>query len=240
MKPDSNYIINIIRKERMAMDDLISKVSDLALNCADSNKNSLKSDDQYQIIDSKYQNKEWRKSGTWYKTGKNNECELYQKNQIKNLIGIIPEKTHDRLNMDTNEINDCKNPNTKPNGFDITENFDGKIINGNNTIYFNYKMVCDSGGAQTRTLREVYHFIKCQIAYLIKIKQSGDHNHNNTHYYFINILDGDTSYQSMDKFTYLLEKHKQVNENIENSYLFVGSMYSLSQNATLLQKIKNI
>ena len=218
------------------MEELINKVSNLEVNDTEGNKNSFKSDDQYQIIDSKYQNKEWRKYENWYKTGKHNECELYQKNQIFNLIGIIPGKTHDRLNMDTNDIINCKNPNTKPNGFDITENFDGKIINGNNFIYFNYKMVCDSGGAQTRTLREVYHFIKCQIAYLVKIRQSGDHKK----YYFINILDGDTSYQSMDKFTYLLEQNKQVNENIENYYIFVGSMYSLSKHAELLQKIKNI
>ena len=44
-----------------------------------------------------------------------------------------------------------------------SENFDGKIINRSNIFYFNLKFVCDCGGSQTRTLREVYHFIKYQI-----------------------------------------------------------------------------
>lgn len=51
-----------------------------------------------------------------------------------------------------------------------------------NKIYFNLKFVCDSGGAQTRTLREVYHFIESQMRYLI--------NSNTDNVYFINILDG--------------------------------------------------
>ena len=58
------------------------------------------------------------------------------------------------------------------NGFEFTEDFDGKVIMKthnkiNITIYFNLKFCCDAGGAQTRTLREVYHFIKCQIIFVI-------------------------------------------------------------------------
>ncbi len=36
------------------------------------------------------------------------------------------------------------------------KNFDGKIIKNNNIYYFNLKFICDTGGSQTRTLREIY------------------------------------------------------------------------------------
>ena len=78
--------------------------------------------------------------------------------------------------------------------------------------------MCDNGGAQTRTLREVYHFIKCQFNYLIK--------YNNTNIKFINILDGDTCYKNMDKFNYLLNKNKAYNK-----YIFIGSLYDFQNNS---------
>ena len=33
-------------------------------------------------------------------------------------------------------------------------------------MYINFKMICDRGGSQTRSLREVYHFITTQLNYL--------------------------------------------------------------------------
>lgn len=53
------------------------------------------------------------------------------------------------------------------NGYEWTENFDGLIMKNFSKYYFNLKFVCDVGGAQTRTLREVYHFIKHQMEYLV-------------------------------------------------------------------------
>jgi hypothetical protein len=44
-------------------------------------------------------------------------------------------------------------------GYEYSENFDGLILKNNNKFYFNLKFVCGNGGAQTRTLREIYHFI---------------------------------------------------------------------------------
>ena len=58
-------------------------------------------------------------------------------------------------------------------------------------------MICDSGGAQTRSLREVYHFVEAQMKYLLKYPEKS--------IYFINILDGDTSYGQKEKFQYLLD-----------------------------------
>jgi hypothetical protein len=105
------------------------------------------------------------------------------------------------------------------NGYEWSENFDGKLIKNNNIYYFNLKFVCDSGGAQTRSLREVYHFIKYQITYLIKF--------NKINIYFINILDGDTSYINMNKFKYLINKDEY--KNIAK-YIFIGSLYDFQKN----------
>ena len=73
-------------------------------------------------------------------------------------------------------------------------------------------MVCSRGGAQTRSLREVYHFINAQLNYLIT-------NKNNV--FFVNILDGDEAHRNIEKFMYLITKPLYKN-NINN--IFVGSM----------------
>ena len=88
------------------------------------------------------------------------------------------------------------------------------MTNYNSKYYFNLKFVCDSGGAQTRTLKDVYHFIKNQMEYLIKF------NVNNVNVYFINILDGDTSY-NIGKFNFLRNKEKYIKiiKNIYNNNL---------------------
>ena len=169
---------------------------------------------QILIPSSSYQTKNWRKNRKWYKNGKSNECEKYQINLIEKIIGNKLMKTNDRINIETNEIISKKNPMINNDGYEWTKNCDGLLIQNNNKYYFNLKFVCDRGGAQTRTLREVYHFIKYQLEYLNRI------NINNI--YFINILDGDTSYNNMDKFKFLIhkEKYKQVVK-----YVFIGSLY---------------
>jgi hypothetical protein len=125
--------------------------------------------------------------------------------------------------METNKIISNKNPMINNDGYEWSENFDGLILNNYNKYYFNLKFVCDSGGAQTRTLREVYHFIKYQMIYLIK------NSINNT--YFINILDGDTCYNNMNKFNFLInkEKYKQVIK-----YVFIGSLYDFQKQIKII------
>jgi hypothetical protein len=110
-------------------------------------------------------------------------------------------------------IVDIKNPLTKDDGYDYTENFDGKIKINDNVIYFNLKFICDNGGAQTRSLREVYHFIQYQILYIKK--------HNLHNIYFVNILDGDTSYKNITKFNYLLNQYEDIKK-----YVFVSDLYN--------------
>jgi hypothetical protein len=163
-------------------------------------------------------NKTWRKNCTWYNNGKSNECEKYQIELIEKLISTKLKKTDHRLDIETIEIKTIKNPLTYEYGFDFTENFDGIIHRNDKTYYFNLKFVCDSGGAQTRTLREVYHFIKYQLEYLVK-------NMKNDNIHFFNILDGDTCYKSMKKFNYLLNKEKYI---IIKDNIFIGSLYDFN------------
>lgn len=175
------------------------------------------------IPSSYYQTKIWRKKRKWYKNGKFTECERYQINLIKQITNLKIVKTFERINMENNKIINNKNPLIYETGYEWSETFDGKITHQNNIYYFNLKFVCDVGGAQTRTLREVYHFIKYQMKYLIKFKT------NNI--YFINILDGNTCYNNMDKFNYLMNKKKYVNVI---KYIFIGSLCDFQKSKILL------
>ena len=170
-----------------------------------------------------YQTKIWRKARKWYNNGKSNECEKYQTELIEKITGTILMKTYHRIYMKTYEIINIIHPMKQSDGYEYTENFDGLLIKNRNNYYFNLKFICDKGGAQTRSLREVYHFIKYQLLYLIKF------NTNNT--YFINILDGDESYRNSDKFLYLLneEEYKEV-----KNYVFIGSLYEFQKKSALL------
>jgi len=182
------------------------------------------------IPSSYYQTKIWRKNRKWYKNGKSNECEKYQINLIEKIITIKLNKTDDRINIETNEIINKKYPMINDDGYEWSENFDGKIIKNNNNIcYYNLKFVCDCGGTQTRTLKLVYDFIKYQMEYLIKFNKVVLNN-----IYFINILDGDTSYNNMNKFKFLINKKKY--KHIIK-YIFIGSLYDFQKNKIHLKFI---
>lgn len=173
------------------------------------------------LTPSKLQTKDWRKNQGWYKGGKKNECEKYQIRKIEKIIKTKYLKTNnDRINTKTLQIVEKTNPLKNKNGsewnkdgFEYTENFDGKFENNNNIIYYNLKFVCDSGGSQTRTLREVNHFIEYQLEHIKK--------YNTTNIYFINILDGDTSFKAMDCFKNLIDndKYKSIKK-----FIFCGDM----------------
>lgn len=176
------------------------------------------------IPSSYYQTKEWRKTRSWYINGKSNECEKYQIILIEQMLINKLIKTNDRINMKNNLIINKKNPMINDDGYDYSENFDGLILKNNNKFYFNLKFVCGNGGAQTRTLREIYHFIKYQIIFLIKNKT------NNI--YFINILDGDSCYNNINKFKYLINNTK--NKRVLK-YIFIGSLYEFQKSLIKLQ-----
>ena len=174
-----------------------------------------------------YQTKQWRQNRKWYDNGKHNECEKYQFNLIEKIMKIKNIKTNDRINLETYDIIEKIYPMKDINGFEWTENFDGKITNNDNIYYFNLKFICDKGGSQTRTMREVYHFIKLQIFFLIKNKTSN--------IFFINILDGDTNYNNMDKYNYLINKdlYKDVKK-----YIFIGCLYNFQKDIRFNSMVK--
>jgi hypothetical protein len=159
-------------------------------------------------INSKYQTKKWRKNQDWYFDGKRNECEKKQISIVNQIIGKKIGITNSRLNLDTYNIKQIKRFTIKEYGFEWTEDFDG-IIDKN---YFNFKFITDSGGAQTRSLRECYLFIKTQLEHLLKY--NGDKK-------FINILDGDTCFRYRKNFQGLLnkEKYRKIRK-----FVFIGDM----------------
>ena len=152
--------------------------------------------------------------------------------QIEKILDIEPKKTNDRIYMETCEIISKTNPLKDEDGLEYTEDFDGKIEKEDCIYYFNLKFCCDSGGAQNRTMREVYHFIKYQLKVLEKISNISG-NTKDKKLYFINILDGDTSYEFQDKFNYLLKKKSDINK-----YMFIGDMKTFSENKELIKLIK--
>ena len=161
-----------------------------------------------EITPSSNQSKKWRKTQDWYSGGKRTECENYQKSLITSITKTQCKKTYARIREDTNTLELCSQPYKDEFGFEYTENFDiVQKIRGKN-LFYNLKMVCDRGGAQTRSLRIVYYFIKAQIKLLDQTKE----------YIFINILDGDESSKNRDKFSYLLSKYN-AHDNI-----FCGDM----------------
>lgn len=170
------------------------------------------------ITKSENQTKVWRQTQPWYKNGKSNECELFQRNIVEFITKNPCLKSNIRLNTDTFSFEDKKYPMKDIDGFEWTEDFDGYQEINNLKLYMNFKMICDKGGAQTRTLREVYHFIKTQLEYLLLHPEIKD-------VYFINILDGDESFRHMSKFQFLLSKTKY--SSIKN-YIFVGNMNEFS------------
>ena len=138
----------------------------------------------------KNQTKEWRNDQPWYQGGKKNECEKTQVSQLKEITGEeIKTKTNIRLNTETHEFVEDITPLTKTGGFYCTEDFDIKwrISSKEITYLGNLKMICTSGGAQTRSMREVNHFINAQLDYLLK--------HNDSSIRFINILEGDRGHK---------------------------------------------
>jgi hypothetical protein len=166
-------------------------------------------------ISSEYQTKDWRKSQIWYFNGKKNECEKYQKKQIETIINNPLKLSNERINKEKNNIETILNNKLSKlyNRFEYTENFDAKTFINNKSFYFNLKFICDSGGSQNRTLELVYHFIKYQNN-VITIN-------NIKNIYFINILDGDESYNNMNYYKYLLNKC--------SNNIYCGDMYNFKK-----------
>lgn len=166
------------------------------------------------------QTKAWRKAQMWYQGGKRNECELYQRDLVEKIIGVPLPKTNIRINYEGSYLAILANPMKRIDAFEWSEDFDGRISikkeGVKSVYYFNLKFVCDAGGAQIRTLREVYMFIKHQVQIIKRRAKKGKTNK----VYFVNILDGDTCYKYMDHLRYPLG---------ETSAIFVGDLNAFQE-----------
>jgi hypothetical protein len=170
---------------------------------------------------SKYQTKDWRMSQPWYKGGKHSECEKHQKSQIETITKKQLEKKQGiRINTQTGEIKCISNNifSKQPNKLDFTEDFDyrqvltkkdGKTVK----IYYNLKFVCDSGGAQTRTIVHVHNFLRAQIK-LISLRKYKEA-------FFVNILDGDYCYKNRK---FIVNPLMETDENCRE-HIFCGDTH---------------
>lgn len=138
--------------------------------------------------------------------------ELFQRKMIIEGTGIDCPKTNTRINLRTNTLKDISHPNTSKDGFDYSEDFDGcQTVGNDKKVYVNLKCIVGAGGAQTRSLREVYWFVEGQLNTLKKVDNV----------YFANILDGDEAADSFDKFEYILSLAEF--ESVKNR-IYVGDL----------------
>jgi hypothetical protein len=120
--------------------------------------------------------------------------EMYQRQKIKEGTGIECPETNIRINLRTNTMKEIAHPNTHIDGFDYSEDFDGIQCIKEKKVYINLKCIVGKGGAQTRSLREVYWFVEGQLKSIKSLENV----------YFANILDGDEAHYTISKFEYLL------------------------------------
>lgn len=196
----------------MSLKSLQEDIDNITINMSNI---SIHAENLNNIIPSELQTKKWRKESSWYINGKHNECELYQVKLLNGITGFESIKTNLRLNINTYCLSYKQYPMRNEDGFEWTENFDRVIYKKEKVFYINLKMICDSGGSQTRTLREIYHFIMCQLEHLV--------TNNSQNVYFVNILDGDTSNKHLNKFLYLLKNNKYINIL---EFIYIGDMYN--------------
>uniref|UniRef100_A0A6C0HPU2 Uncharacterized protein n=1 Tax=viral metagenome TaxID=1070528 RepID=A0A6C0HPU2_9ZZZZ len=146
--------------------------------------------------------------------GGSRKPEKYQREQIVLGTSRPCTTTQTRINWRKNEMMENAQPMRKEDGFDYTENFDGKQIFAPNTVWVNLKSVVGTGGSQTRTLRdECYLFVNAQLNFLVKSKKID--------YFFANIFDGDEASSKMEMFHYLLRLPEF---STVKKYVYVGDL----------------
>lgn len=148
--------------------------------------------------------------------------EDYQRAAIVQHTGVPCPKTNMRINLRTSTLKEIAMPNKHTDGFDYSEDFDGCQTFGDKKVYINLKCIVGTGGAQTRSLREVYWFVQGQLNVLKTVQNT----------YFANILDGDEADSVLPKFQYLLnlEDYK-----IEKDKVYVGDLKGYLQWITELK-----
>lgn len=122
-------------------------------------------------------------------------CENFQQRMIEEGTGLLcPKSGHIRINTETNTMTSITNPYSGLDGsFDWTEDFDGIQKINDYTILYNFKLIVEDGGSQTRSLKCVYDFVKAQRNVIHSLNCV-----NKT--LFVNILDGKVCSKHISKF----------------------------------------
>jgi hypothetical protein len=183
---------------RMKVEEAEEKVSRMKVEEAEEKVSRMKVEEEdIPLIEGKMMNKQMRTTIFGNVSGGSDSMKLenYQRYHIVNGTGAGCTRTNMRIDLrDGTLVNMTRLP--KKEKFEYTENFDGiQLLNGK-TIYINMKFVSGEGGAQTRTIQNVYSFVKGQLASLLK----------GNDVYFANVLDGDKADKSMVCFEYLLSQ----------------------------------
>ena len=135
------------------------------------------------------QTKKWRQEQDWWFGGKVSECEKYQRRSLEKVIGQTVSKTNLRLHKRKHNMQDKRWPKNEKGGNSWTEDFDGMFVIEKTRYLVDFKSTVESGGAQTRTIREgLAPFITAQLDYLVKHPED-------TNTRFVNLLDGEILYK---------------------------------------------
>ena len=146
--------------------------------------------------------------------GGSRKPEQYQREQIEFGTGRPCGPTQTRINWRKNEMIKKPQPMRNEDGFDYTENFDGKQVFGEIEVWVNMKSVVGGGGSQSRALRDqCYPFVKAQLEFLLKLRKIDC--------FFANIFDGDYASSMMKMFHYLLRLPEY---STVKKYVYVGDL----------------
>jgi len=170
------------------------------------------------IIPGKKMTKEWRKKtiagGKDMGGAVATRAEKWQRMCLEKITGEECKKTNLRLNLETYKLKEVTRPSNESDEFEWTEDFDGEFFVGKTRYLVNFKMIVGTGGSQTRSMREVYHFIKCQESYL---KSSRD-----KYTKFLNILDGDSVGAKMNSM-------RNASPKSASKKIFIGDTYEIKE-----------
>jgi hypothetical protein len=158
---------------------------------------------------SREQTKDWRHRQLWWRGGKHSECDKKQKELVREITGLSWTTDHYRFHEPTLRLIKIFRAEPKDK-FDYTEDFDLNTKYRNKECYCNLKLVCESGGAQTRSLKCVYGMMINQLEY------TKDNNHPHT--YFFNIIEGDQGSAHRECFEQLVSRYPG------QAQVFVGDM----------------
>jgi hypothetical protein len=182
------------------------------------------------LIESRFMTASWRSSHFKNKSS-SIVYEQWQKKNIEEITTMQVSVCNLKLNKRNLEIL-VKRNSREFDEFDYSEKFDGMHINpkknhGPGIYLYNLKMICGTGGMQTRSLKNVYDFIECQYKYNKKYPNKVR---------FVNILDGDASFSAMKYFNYLNNIYMMgfngtfsCNDPINTNEIFIGSTHDFKE-----------